>query len=128
VVTGTGLIMKLQEVLVPIRYPLLFRLGCLFFSRIILESTKFLVIPNLIIVFNISYRGMVTFFAWGMITGFLMISCYWYSFILNPIIGKVKLNYIIVIIALAMISIWSYTSVQTGGLINKRQNQMRQEG
>jgi hypothetical protein len=42
-----------------------------FFSRIILESrSKFMLILNLIIALNISYRGIVTFLE-GMITGFL---------------------------------------------------------
>jgi hypothetical protein len=98
----------------------------IFFSRIILESrSKFLVILNLIIVFNISYRGMVTFSRGGMITGFLMIVLLLvFLYFKSNYRGKVKLNYIIVIIALAMMSIWGYTSIQTGGLINKRyQNQ-----
>jgi hypothetical protein len=98
----------------------------IFFSRIILESrSKFLVILNLIIVFNISYRGMVTFSRGGMITGFLMIVLLLvFLYFKSNYRGKVKLNYIIVIIALAMMSIWGYTSLQTGGLINKRyQNQ-----
>lgn len=98
----------------------------IFFSRIILESrSKFLVILNLIVVFNISYRGMVTFSRGGMITGFLMIVLLLvFLYFKSNYRGKVKLNYIIVIIALAMMSIWGYTSLQTGGLINKRyQNQ-----
>jgi O-antigen ligase len=98
----------------------------IFFSRIILESrSKFLVILNLIIVFNISYRGMVTFSRGGMITGFLMIVLLLvFLYFKSNYRGKVKLNYIIVIIALAMMSIWGYASLQTGGLIDKRyQNQ-----
>jgi hypothetical protein len=94
----------------------------IFFSRIILESrSNFLVILNLIIVFNISYRGMVTFSRGGMITGFLMIVLLLvFLYFKSNYRGKVKLNYIIVIIALSMMSIWGYTSFQTGGLINKR--------
>jgi hypothetical protein len=127
VITGTGSNFEASGGFGPNQVATFLGLGMfIFFSRIILESrSKFLVILNLIIVFNISYRGMVTFSRGGMITGFLMIvlllvflyfkSNYW---------GKVKLNYIIVIIALAMMSIWGYTSLQTGGLINKRyQNQ-----
>ena len=93
-----------------------------FFSRIILESrTKFMVILNLIIVFNISYRGMVTFSRGGMITGFLMIVLLLlFLYYKSNYSGKVKLNYIVVIIGIAMMGIWGYTSFQTGGLINKR--------
>jgi hypothetical protein len=94
----------------------------IFFSRIILESRSvFLVVLNLIIVFNIGYRGMVTFSRGGMITGFLMVVLLLlFLYFKSNYRGKVKLNYIVVIIALAMISIWGYTSFQTGGLINKR--------
>jgi hypothetical protein len=47
-----------------------------------------------------------------------------FFYILKPITGKSKVNYIFVIIALSMVSIWGYTAFQTGGLINKQyQNQ-----
>lgn len=94
----------------------------IFFSRIILESrSKFLVILNLIIVFNISYRGMITFSRGGMITGFLMIVLLLlFLYLKSNYRGKVKLNYIIVIIGMSMMAVWGYTSFQTGGLINKR--------
>lgn len=94
----------------------------IFFSRIILESrTKFMVILNLIIALNISYRGMVTFSRGGMVTGFLMIVLlllFLYS--KSNFNGRVKLNYFFVLVATAMIATWSYTSFQTGGLIDKR--------
>ncbi|TDE04598.1 O-antigen ligase family protein [Flavobacterium hiemivividum] len=94
----------------------------IFFSRIILESrSKFMLVLNLIIALNISYRGMVTFSRGGMITGFLMIVlllCFLYF--KSNFRGKVKLNYIIVVIGLAMMVTWTYTSIQTGGLIKNR--------
>lgn len=94
----------------------------IFFSRIILESkSKFLLALNLIIAFNMTYRGMVTFSRGGMLTGFLMIVLLLgFLYIKSNFRGKVKLNYIIVIIGLAMVAIWGYTSFQTAGLINKR--------
>lgn len=94
----------------------------IFFSRIILESrSKFLLVLNLLIVLNVSYRGMVTFSRGGMITGFLMIVLLLlFLYFKSNYRGKVKLNYIIMIIALTMMAIWGYASVQTGGLINKR--------
>jgi O-antigen ligase len=93
-----------------------------FFSRIILESkSKFLLVLNLIIVFNITYRGMVTFSRGGMLTGFLMIILLLvFLYMKTNFSGKVKLNYIIIVIGIAMVAIWGYTSFQTGGLINKR--------
>jgi hypothetical protein len=127
VITGTGSNFETSGGFGPNQVATFLGLGMfIFFSRIILESrSKFLVVLNLVIVFNISYRGMVTFSRGGMITGFLMIVLLLvFLYFKSNYRGKVKLNYIVVIIALAMMSIWGYTSLQTGGLINKRyQNQ-----
>jgi len=94
----------------------------IFFSRIILESrTKFMVVLNLIIALNITYRGMVTFSRGGMITGFLMIFLLlFFLYSKSNFKGRVKLNYVFVLIAVALMATWGYTSFQTGGLINKR--------
>jgi hypothetical protein len=94
----------------------------IFFSRIILESkSKFLLVINLIIALNITYRGMLTFSRGGMITGFMMIVLLLlFLYFKSNYRGKVKLNYIIVLVVLAMIATWGYTSFQTGGLIDKR--------
>jgi hypothetical protein len=127
VITGTGSNYATSGGFGPNQVATFLGLGMfIFFSRIILESkSKFLVVLNLIIVFNISYRGMVTFSRGGMITGFLMIVLLlFFLYFKTNYRGKVKLNYIFVIIALSMVSIWGYTAFQTGGLINKRyQNQ-----
>lgn len=94
----------------------------IFFSRMILNSkTKFMVVINLILAVNISYRGMVTFSRGGMITGLLMIMLLLlFLYFKSNLRGKLKLNYIISLVALALVVSWSYTSFQTGGLINKR--------
>lgn len=94
----------------------------IFFSRVILESpTKFMLVTNLIVALNISYRGMLTFSRGGMVTGFLMIVLLLlFLYFKSNYRGKVKLNYIIVLVVFAMIATWSYTSFQTGGLIDKR--------
>ena len=94
----------------------------IFFSRIILDSkTKFQIILNLILILNITYRGMVTFSRGGMITGFLMIILLLaFLYFKSNFSGRVKLNYIIVLMIFAMIATWTYTSYQTGGLIDKR--------
>jgi hypothetical protein len=93
-----------------------------FVSRIILESkTKLHIIINTILVLNITYRGMVTFSRGGMITGFLMIILLLvFLYFKSNTKGKVKLSYILIILALAGSATWSYTSFQTGGLIDKR--------
>lgn len=94
----------------------------IFFSRVILDSkTKFQVILNLIIALNITYRGMLTFSRGGMITGFLMIILLLvFLYFKSNFGGRVKLNYIVVLLVFAMFATWTYTSFQTGGLINKR--------
>ena len=123
VITGTGSNYETSGGFGPNQVATFLGLGMfIFFSRIILESrSKFMVLLNLIIVFNISYRGMVTFSRGGMITGFLMIVLLvLFLYFKSNFRGRVKLNYIIVIISMAMISIWGYTSFQTGGLIDKR--------
>jgi hypothetical protein len=123
VITGTGSNFETSGGFGPNQVATFLGLGMfIFFSRIILESrSKFLVLINLIIVFNISYRGMLTFSRGGMITGFLMIVLLLlFLYFKSNYRGKVKLNYIIVLISLAMMAIWAYTSFQTGGLIDKR--------
>ena len=94
----------------------------IFFSRTILESkTKFMLGLNLLIAVNMSYRGMVTFSRGGMITGFLMILLLlFFLYTKSNYTGRVKLNYVMVFITLAMVATWTYTSFQTGGLIDKR--------
>lgn len=94
----------------------------IFFSRIILESrTKFMLVLNLLIAITMSYRGMVTFSRGGMVTGFLMILLLLlFLYFKSNYTGRVKLNYIIVFIAVAMAATWTYASFQTGGLIDKR--------
>ncbi len=94
----------------------------IFFSRTILESrTKFMLGLNLFVAINMSYRGMVTFSRGGMITGFLMILLLLlFLYYKSNYTGRVKLNYVIVFIGVAMVTTWTYTSFQTGGLIDKR--------
>ncbi|WP_418263855.1 O-antigen ligase family protein [Flavobacterium faecale] len=94
----------------------------IFFSRIILVSkNKFLLIINLIVALNITYRGIVTFSRGGMLTGLLMIvSLLLFLYVKTNFRGKVKLNYILGLMAMAMIVTWIYSSFQTGGLIDKR--------
>jgi len=94
----------------------------IFFSRTILESrTKFMLALNLILAITMSYRGIVTFSRGGMITGFLMILLLLlFLYYKSNFKGRVKLNYVMVFIAVAMVATWAYTSFQTGGLIDKR--------
>lgn len=94
----------------------------IFFTRVIVASrTKFLFLINLLIVLNISYRGLLTFSRGGMITGIVMIIILLVVFYINSEYkGRVKLNYLIVILTAVLVGIWFYTEDQTGGLIGKR--------
>ena len=93
-----------------------------FFSRLLLESkTKLMFIINLIILFNITYRGLVTFSRGGMLTGFIMIIILLaYLFLKAKSYGRFNLSRILIFMAIAFFIIWGYTSIQTGGLIDKR--------
>lgn len=93
-----------------------------FLSRIILESrSKIQLFVNVILTLNIAYRGMITFSRGGMITGFLMIALLLlFLYFKSNTRGKIKLNYIFIFVVLASFATWSYTSFQTGGLIDKR--------
>jgi len=94
----------------------------IFFSRIIVESrTKYVLMMNLIVALLITYRGVVTFSRGGMITGVLMITLFvFFLYFKSNLGGRLKLNYLIILVVIALIVTWSYTSFQTGGLIDKR--------
>lgn len=93
-----------------------------FFSRLILESkTKLQFVLNLVILFNITYRGLVTFSRGGMVTGFVMIIVLvFYLFLKTKDKGKYNLYRLLVFMSIAFVATWLYTSSQTGGLIDKR--------
>lgn len=94
----------------------------IFLSRIILDSkSKFQLLINMFLACNIAYRGMITFSRGGMITGFLMIVLLLlFLYFKSNGQGKIKLNYIFIAITILSLATWSYTSFQTGGLIDKR--------
>lgn len=94
----------------------------IFFSRIILESrTKNMAIINLVIAFIMAYRGLVTFSRGGMITGFFMIVLLlFFLYFKSSKRGRLKLNILSIVLAVALVSVWGYSSYQTSGLIEKR--------
>ncbi len=94
----------------------------IFFSRMIIASrTKLFFLINLLIVLNISYRGLLTFSRGGMITGFFMIIILVLIIYINSKNkGKFKLMYLVGIISIAIAFIWGYTQMTTSGLIGKR--------
>lgn len=93
-----------------------------FFLRLILESkSKLIFVLNLIILFNISYRGLVTFSRGGMITGlFMILILIFFLYVNTRNEGKFRLNLFLLFFVLGFAFTWIYTSNQTGGLIDKR--------
>ncbi len=94
----------------------------IFFTRLIFSSrSKIIFLINVVLALYISYRGMITFSRGGMITGFFMILILLLVIYINSKnTSKIKLNYLIGFLTVAMISTWLFTSYQTGGYIDKR--------
>jgi O-antigen ligase len=68
-----------------------------------------------------SYRAIVTFSRGGVITGFAMvIFVLLAAYLFSNSTGKRKLKWILFMSAIMGMSIWSYSVIQTGGLITKR--------
>jgi O-antigen ligase len=78
-------------------------------------------IINLVIAFIMAYRGLVTFSRGGMITGFFMIVLLlFFLYFKSSKRGRLKLNILSILLAVALVSVWGYSSYQTSGLIEKR--------
>lgn len=123
VITGTGSSFETSGGFGPNQVSTMLGLGMfVFFTRLIFSSSnKILLFINLIVVFNISYRGLVTFSRGGMITGVLMLVIFIaivYSKVNSR--GKAKMNFMLIFFGFLMFAVWSYTTSQTGGLIENR--------
>lgn len=94
----------------------------LFFVKIILSS-KTVLIRNINILFFviITFRGIVTFSRGGVITGFVMIIIVVLLLLYyTKSQAKSKVVMLVVFGVFALVGIWSYSSIQTSGLIDKR--------
>lgn len=123
IVTGTGSNSDLSGGFGPNQVSTILGLGMfIFISRLIFSSkTKLIFIVNIIIILNISFRGLVTFSRGGMITGvFMLLILIFVTYFKVNSTGKVKMNYLIVFVLLAFFATWTYSSTQTSGLIVKR--------
>ena len=123
VLTGTGSNNATSGGFGPNQVATLLGIGMfVFFSRLILESkTKLIFIVNLIVLLNITYRGLVTFSRGGMVTGFIMILLFlFYIYINSKSQGRYNLYRLLIFMSVAFLVTWLYTSNQTGGLIDKR--------
>ena len=93
-----------------------------FFVKIVLSS-KTSLIRNINILFFviITFRGIVTFSRGGVITGFIMIIIVVVLLLLyTKSYVKSKIVILVVFGVIALAGIWAYSSIQTGGLIDKR--------
>ncbi|MEO8253578.1 MAG: O-antigen ligase family protein [Flavobacterium sp.] len=92
-----------------------------FCQFIFLSKSKIILILNGFLLLLTSYRAIVTFSRGGVITGammvvFVLIAAYLYS---NPT-GKAKVKWLVVLSGILTLSVWSYSVIQTRGLITKR--------
>lgn len=94
----------------------------IFFAQLLLFSkSKKLMFLNGALLLLISFRAIVTFSRGGVITAVVMIVCllfllYYFS---SPR-GKSKFTTVFIVTILMGIGLWSYSYLQTGGLIEKR--------
>ena len=94
----------------------------IFFTQLIMFSkTKKEIILNGFLLLFVSYRGIVTFSRGGIITGVVMIACLLFLlYYFSSTKGKIKFIPIFIMTGLMGIGIWTYSSIQTSGLIDKR--------
>ncbi len=94
----------------------------IFFSQLVLFSkSKRKIILNIVLLIFISYRAIATFSRGGVITGVVMILCIllvFFSFSNEK--GRRKIALVFLLAGILGVGIWSYTSLQTYGLIEKR--------
>ncbi|MGM8362747.1 O-antigen ligase family protein [Flavobacterium sp. ARAG 55.4] len=93
-----------------------------FFCQLVFMSkSKITIALNGFLFVLTSYRAIVTFSRGGVITGFAMIVFIIIAaYLLSNSSGKRKLKWIVVLSSILVFSVWSYSVVQTSGLINKR--------
>ncbi|AOZ98488.1 O-antigen ligase family protein [Flavobacterium commune] len=93
-----------------------------FFCQLVFMSKSVIIMGlNAFLFVFTSYRAIVTFSRGGVITGFAMIVLVLLaSYLFSNSSGKRKLKWIIVLSGIMALGIWSYSVVQTSGLISKR--------
>ena len=93
-----------------------------FFTQLVLfsKSKKEILLNGFLLIF-VSYRAIVTFSRGGVITGAFMIVCLLFLiYCFSNAKGKTKVGLVLLVTGLIALGIWTYTSLQTSGLIEKR--------
>jgi len=94
----------------------------LFFIKIVLNSKTIAIqLINILLFIIITFRGIVTFSRGGIITGFVMIIIVTILLLFyTKSYAKSKILLLVVFGTFSLLGIWVYSSIQTGGLIDKR--------
>lgn len=94
----------------------------IFFTQLILFSkSKVKLILNSVLLIFITYRGIVTFSRGGVITAVVMIVCLLFLlYRFSNAKGKSKFVLVLALTGLMGVGVWTYSSLQTNGLIGKR--------
>ena len=94
----------------------------IFFAQMLLHSpTRKLQLINGGLALVFGFRGLVTFSRGGIFTGIVMIVLLLIVvYFESGLRGRTKITFIIIFSAFAALGVWTYGSLQTGGLIDKR--------
>ncbi|CAN1538454.1 O-antigen ligase-related [Flavobacteriaceae bacterium] len=123
VVTGTGSNFATSGGFGPNQVATILGLGIfVFFVQLLLNSnSQILKIVNAALIIVFAYRGIVTFSRGGVISAVMMTIVFIIVLYFRAnLTGKAKISTIAIMATLVSIGIWGYTSLQTGGLIDKR--------
>lgn len=93
-----------------------------FFVQILLNSpSKLILYTNIILLFVCSYRGIITFSRGGIFVGIIMILLFSY-FLFKKLNLRAKNKMVVLMVGAVVLgfSVWTYSSLQTGGMIDKR--------
>lgn len=93
-----------------------------FFTQLVLFSkSKMTIVTNSFLLLFITYRGIVTFSRGGVITAVVMIVCLLFLlYRFSNAKGKSKFVLVFIMTGLMAVGVWTYSSFQTRGLIEKR--------
>ena len=96
-------------------------LFCFFIRILFYSKVKSVLLLNIVIVIVLTFRGITTFSRGGMFTSFVMMIA---ITIIVYLISNSKTKFLIwkasIIGFIIIVAVWTYTSIQTNGMINKR--------